>query len=153
MSPFQVQAEGGRSGVAWTVSSRLPRHIWVFVALYFAASLAHFSHNAEYIAFYPNMPLWVTREKVYLVWLAITGVGGLGFALLRLRWTVAGAVCLLAYGALGLDGLGHYWLALCSEHSLAANITIWAEALTGLALAACCGVFIADRIKAGFVQR
>jgi hypothetical protein len=62
-------------------SSILPRHVWVLVALYFAASLAHFTHNAEYIAFYPNMPAWLTREYVYSVWLVITGVGALGFAL------------------------------------------------------------------------
>lgn len=123
-------------------SSRLPQHVWVLALLYFAASLAHFSHNAEYIAFYPNMPKWLTREQVYLVWLAITGVGAIGVVASRLRWAIAGAACLLAYGAMGLDGLGHYWLALCSEHSIAANVTIWAEAVTGVVLAAACGMFI-----------
>ena len=127
--------------------SSLPRHLWTFVALYFAASLAHFAHNAEYIAFYPNMPSWLTREQVYLAWLAVTSVGAMGFALLRLGWTLAGAACLLAYGALGLDGLAHYSLALCSEHTLATNVTIWAEAATGVALAACCGAFIANHIR------
>jgi hypothetical protein len=39
-----------------------------------------------------------------------------------------------AYGAFGLDGLAHYTLALCSEHSLAANLTVWFEAVTGFAL-------------------
>ncbi|MDN8616983.1 hypothetical protein [Variovorax ginsengisoli] len=34
-----------------------------------------------------------------------------------------------AYGAMGLDGL-----ALCSEHSVAANATIGAEAASGVAL-------------------
>jgi len=37
------------------------------------------------------------------------------------------------YGALGLDGLLHYRLGLCSQHTLLANLTIWAEATTGLA--------------------
>jgi len=120
----------------------LPSPLWMFVALYFAASLAHFGHNAEYIAFYPNMPAWLTREQVYLAWLAVTAVGAVGFALLRLGWKLAGAACLLAYGALGLDGLAHYSLALCSEHTFATNVTIWAEAVTGLALAACCGALL-----------
>jgi hypothetical protein len=128
-------------------SGGVPQHVWVFAVLYFAASLAHFSHNAEYIAFYPNMPKWLTREQVYLVWLAITGVGAIGFAALRLRWTIVGATFLLAYGAMGLDGLGHYWLALCSEHSIAANITIWAEAVTGALLAVSCGVFITRVVR------
>jgi hypothetical protein len=39
------------------------------------------------------------------------------------------------YGALGLDGLAHYTLGLCSEHTWLANLTIWAEALSGSALA------------------
>jgi hypothetical protein len=127
--------------------SSVPQHVWVFAVLYFAASLAHFSHNAEYIAFYPNMPKGLTREQVYLVWLAITAVGAIGFAALRLRWTLIGAAFLLAYGAMGLDGLGHYWLALCSEHSITANITIWAEAVTGVLLAVSCGAFIARWVQ------
>ena len=123
-------------------SPLLPKQVWAFVALYFVASLAHFAHNAEYIAFYPNMPAWLTREQVYLAWLAVTGIGVAGFALSRLGWKVAGALCLLAYGALGLDGLGHYTLALCSEHTIAMNVTIWFEAITGVGLAACCGTFV-----------
>jgi len=40
----------------------LPKYIWVLAALYFIASLAHFAHNAEYIAFYPGVPTWLTAE-------------------------------------------------------------------------------------------
>lgn len=43
--------------------------------LYTLASLVHFSHNAEYIAFYPGLPAWMTRESVYLAWLAVASVG------------------------------------------------------------------------------
>lgn len=89
----------------------LPKALWALVTCYFVASLAHFAHNAEFIAFYPGMPSWLSRENVYLAWLAVTGVG-----------------------ALGLDGLAHYTLALCSEHTLAANVTIWSEAALGLVL-------------------
>lgn len=53
----------------------LPTRLLVPAAVYCVASLIHFSHNAEYIAFYPNMPAWLTREQVYLVWLAITVPG------------------------------------------------------------------------------
>jgi hypothetical protein len=127
-------------------SPLLPKPAWAFLGLYFAASLAHFAHNAEYIAYYPNMPSWLTREQVYLAWLAVTGVGVFAFALLRMGWRLAGAACLLAYGALGLDGLAHYSLALCSEHTLATNVTIWAEAITGIALAVCCAAIIGKRL-------
>lgn len=115
-------------------SSTLPRYVWGLVAVYFLASLAHFAHNAEYISFYPGMPVWLTREQVYLVWFGITGIGGAAFVSSRFgapRWALG---LLGAYGAFGLDGLAHYTLALCSEHSLLANLTIWAEAVTGLLL-------------------
>ncbi len=74
----------------------LPKHVWALVALYFVASLAHFVHNAEYIAFYPIMPGWITRETVYLVWLAITGLGIAGLVFSRLGWLALGALCLAA---------------------------------------------------------
>ncbi|XAH25289.1 hypothetical protein AAFF27_08875 [Xylophilus sp. GW821-FHT01B05] len=121
------------------ISPHLPKGLWALAALYCIASLIHFAHNAEYIAFYPNMPGWLTREQVYLVWLAISGFGVVGIALAAVGWRMAAAASLAAYGAFGLDGLGHYALALCSEHSLAMNLTIGFEAVTGvlLAIAAC----------------
>ncbi len=123
-----------------------PKHVWALLAMYFLASLAHFTNNAEYIAYYPNMPAWITRETVYLAWLAITSVGVAGILLSRLGWRFLGAVSLAAYGAFGLDGLGHYTLALCSEHTLAMNLTIWAETIGGLLLALSSAVF-ASRLK------
>ena len=120
-----------------TPSSRFPTHIWTLLALYCAASLAHFAHNAEYIAFYPNMPAWITRETVYIAWLAVTSVGIAAIALWFAGWRMAAALCLVVYGGLGLDGLGHYALALCSEHTFAMNFTIWFEVVAGGTLAIC----------------
>jgi hypothetical protein len=123
----------------------LPRHMWVLLALYCVASAVHFAHNAEYIAFYPNMPAWLSRETVYRAWLAGTGVGAIGLAFLLAGWRIAAGLVLAAYGALGLDGLGHYTLALCSEHTLAMNLTIWFEALSGTALAACAAWYVKEQ--------
>jgi hypothetical protein len=120
-----------RYAVAWP----LPGHLTALLATYFAASLLHFAHNAEFIAFYPNMPVWITRENVYLAWLAVTSVGVAGVVAARFGLGALGALLVGAYGALGLDGLAHYSLALCSEHTLAANLTIWFESGTGLLLA------------------
>jgi hypothetical protein len=114
---------------------RLPRTLLALLGVYFAASLLHFSHNAETIALYPGMPAWLTSEKVYLAWLAVTGVGACGLALVAGGWPRFGIAVLGVYGLLGLSGLGHYTLALCSEHTLAANATIGFEVLAGLALA------------------
>jgi len=46
-------------------SPHIPRHIQVLFVVFFAANLTHFAHNAEYISFYPGIPAWLTREKVY----------------------------------------------------------------------------------------
>ena len=117
-------------------STLLPRHLWALLAVYFVASLAQFAHNAEFIAFYPNMPAWITRETVYLAWLAVCSLGVAGLIMCRLGWPAIGALLLAAYGAMGLDGLLHYTLALCSEHTLAPNLTIWFEVIAGSLLAA-----------------
>jgi len=116
------------------ISASFPRHIQALVVVYFVASLAHFTHNAEFIEFYPNLPRWITRETVYLAWLTITGVGVAGLIALRLRLPALGAMLIGLYGAFGLDGLAHYTLALCSEHTFATNATIWFEVVTGMAL-------------------
>jgi hypothetical protein len=125
----------------------LPRAVWLLVAVYFAASLAHFVHNAEYIAFYPGMPDWLTREQVYLAWLGITAIGVSALLLLRLGLHATGVALVGAYGAFGLDGLAHYTLALCSEHTLATNLTIWSEAVTGLLLLLVSAVLFVRRVQ------
>lgn len=115
---------------------RVPGHLWWLVVLYSVASLVHFSHNAEFIALYPNMPAWISRDTVYLAWLGVAAVGVASGIFWMLKWWRLAACVLALYGALGLDGFAHYTLALCSEHTLAMNLTIWLEALTGLTLAA-----------------
>src|ERR1700761_8876246 len=113
---------------------RLPPHVWLLLAIHFMASLAHFVHNAETIAFYPHMPPWLTRGDIYRAWLAINGVAVAGLLLLGLGHRRIGIALIALYGALGLDGLGHYALAVCSAHPLAANLTIAAEAISGMLL-------------------
>lgn len=130
-------------------SALLPLHLWMLLALYFAASLAHFAHNAEFIAVYPNMPAWITRETVYLAWLSVSCLGVAGLAVLRLGWVALGALLLAAYGATGLDGLAHYTLALCSEHTLATNLTIWFEVASGLTLAIAASTWLISRLAHG----
>ncbi len=115
-------------------SASLPKSFWALFALYSVASLAHFIHNAEFIAFYPNMPRWITRETVYLAWLGIGCLGLAGLLMWRFKLFALGMLLMGAYGALGIDGLAHYTLALCSEHTLATNLTIWFEVITGFVL-------------------
>lgn len=107
-------------------------------AAYFLASLSHFSHNAEFICEYPNLPAWLTGAKVYASWAAVTAVGAAGLLLLRKRLAMAGLALLAAYGTLGFDGLGHYAVAPMALHPLWANVTILAEVAAGAMLLAYC---------------
>jgi len=125
----------------------LPKHVWVLVILYFVASLAHFMHNAEYIAFYPGMPAWLTAERVYLAWLGVTSVGVAALVLFGFGFPGVAAALLGLYGALGLDGLAHYTLALCSEHTVLANVTIWSEATTGVLLLLASALALGRRVR------
>ncbi|KQW01594.1 hypothetical protein [Rhizobacter sp. Root1221] len=132
--------------------SSLPKHIQLLLVIFFAANLTHFVHNAEYIAYYPGMPSWLTREQVYLAWVAGASVGLSGLLVYRTRLKALGLALVAAYGALGVDGLAHYALALCSEHTLATNLTIWFEVLAGLSLllasSALIGRTLSMRVKA-----
>jgi hypothetical protein len=124
-----------------------PLPLRVLAVAYLVASLSHFAHNAVYIAFYPGMPAWITHDTVWLAWLGVTAVGACAFVLARLARPTLALFVLAVYGGFGLDGLAHYTLALCSEHTLATNITIWSEAATGLALALCCAVLLSRRLR------
>jgi hypothetical protein len=105
---------------------------------YCFASLVHFVHNAEFLAQYPNMPVWLSRSRVYASWLLITAVGAIGVVIARSRFALSGLVLVAIYAALGFDGLGHYALAPISAHTLAMNLTIWLEVIA----AACLLVFV-----------
>ncbi len=125
----------------------LPKHIKVLLLAFFAANLVHFTHNAEYIAYYPGMPSSFTREKIYLAWIAGVSVGLLGLLAYRAKFKILGLALLAAYGAVGIDGLAHYTLALCSEHTLATNLTIWFEVLAGLSLLLSSAVLIGKTLS------
>ena len=95
--------------------------------LYLVASLVHFSHNAEYLADYPNLPPWLTRGGVYLAWMGETSLGILGYVLYRFGWRLAGLALVGVYAAFGLDGLLHYTRAPFDAHTTAMNFTILFE--------------------------
>lgn len=105
----------------------LPNIFLALAAAYFVTSLGHFTHNAEFICEYPNLPAWLTRAKVYASWAAITSVGAVGFLLIRKQFMVAGLLLVAAYAAMGFDGLGHYALAPMEFHTFVANLTILSE--------------------------
>jgi hypothetical protein len=102
--------------------------------LYMAASLLHFSHNAEYLGDYPNLPDWLTRGGVYLAWGAQTAVGLLGYLLFRFGWRLFGLILLGTYAGFGFDGLLHYTRAPFDAHTTAMNFTILFEVMTAALL-------------------
>jgi hypothetical protein len=122
-TPAQVRRE--QSAGAWLGGSLL---------LYVIASLLHFTHNAEYLADYPNLPVWLSRSDVYLAWLAQAAVGIGGYTLYRMGWNVTGLLLTGIYAALGFDGLLHYTRAPVGAHTAAMNLTIWFEVVAAAIL-------------------
>ncbi|NML14339.1 hypothetical protein [Azohydromonas caseinilytica] len=114
---------------------KLPKRVWVLAALYWLASLGHSAHNAEFLVFYPNLPQEITRETVYLGWALMTAIGLVAGAFSVLGLGVLAGLCLGFYGALGTGVLAYYAQAHWSEYTLGANMTIWAQALLGAAVA------------------
>ena len=112
------------------------------LAIYAVATLVHFTHNAEFLADYPNLPKAWTPATVYVAWMAMTAVGLVGWWLLARGATVAALLVLAAYAMLGLDSLGHYVVAPLSAHTLAMNGTILFEVIA----AACVLVKVARQL-------
>lgn len=110
-------------------------NLGVILAVYCIASLIHFVHNAVFIGDYPNLPSWITTPSVYMVWLGISSIGITGYLLFKNGKIYSGLLLCAIYGAIGLDGLAHYSLALPSEHTYIMNLTIWLEAITGTVVA------------------
>jgi hypothetical protein len=96
--------------------------------LYVAASLLHFSHNAEFLSDYPNLPSWISRANIYVIWLGLTTMGCMGFWMYRQRRVRTGLLVLGLYATLGFGGLLHYSRAPFSAHTLSMNVTILLEA-------------------------
>ncbi|MFS2036740.1 hypothetical protein ACEN8I_22150 [Polaromonas sp. CT11-55] len=115
-------------------TTRLPKVLLALTAAYFLTSLGHFSHNAEFICEYPNLPVWLTRAQVYAVWAAITSVGALGLFMMRKKFMATGLLLVAVYAALGFDGLGHYAVAPLELHPLMANVTILSEVVAAALL-------------------
>ena len=117
-------------------TDRIPNYLAALLAIYCAASLIHFVHNAQFISEYPNLPGSLTSSKVYLAWIAITAVGATGVALAGFGRRIAGLLLIAGYAALGFAGLDHYVLAPVSAHTLAMNATIAFEVATAAVLLA-----------------
>ena len=99
----------------------------ILLLIYGVASLIHFTHNAEYLSDYPNLPASWTRAGVYFGWIGLTIVGVVGWVLVNRGLHIVGLLILAIYAALGLDSLGHYVVAPLSDHTVAMNSTILLE--------------------------
>jgi hypothetical protein len=97
------------------------------VVLYTAASLLHFTHNAEFLDAYPNLPSWISRSSIYITWVGIAAIGALGYALVRYGQEISGLAVLALYACLGFDGLLHYTRAPFDAHTTAMNLSILFE--------------------------
>jgi uncharacterized membrane protein len=99
----------------------------VLMLAYGAASLLHFTHNAQFAREYPNFPDTITALQVYGAWLVVGATGLAGYLLMRFGQRMPGLIVTAVYAGLGFDGLLHYTLAPLSAHSFAMNFTILTE--------------------------
>jgi hypothetical protein len=117
-----------------TATERASHALPWLLALYAAASLLHFTHNAKYLAQYPNLPASWSPADVYVAWLAVTSLGLVGGVLYLRGNRALGLSFLGLYAVLGFGGLLHYTRAPLSHHSGMMNLTIWTEAATAALL-------------------
>ena len=99
----------------------------VIMLTYCSASLLHFVHNAVYLHDYPNLPVWLTANGVYMSWLAVTAVGAVGYWIYRGRFRQFGLIIIAVYAGLGFAGLDHYAVAPVAAHTTMMNATILME--------------------------
>jgi hypothetical protein len=118
---------------------------WIF-ALYAAATLLHFAHNAEYLAQYPNLPASWTPGEVYAAWCGVMALGVAGYALYAFGHRKVGLTIVGLYALLGFGGFLHYTRAPMAHHSAMMNLTIWTEAAAGALLLANI-VFLGRRVS------
>ena len=116
------------------MTQRDTRLLGGLLLLYLAASLVHFTHNAEYLNDYPNLPPWLERADIYRVWLAEAMLGIAGYIACRRGYERAGLCLLGIYAMFGFDGLLHYTRAPFGAHTNAMNFTIWFEVLAAACL-------------------
>lgn len=117
------------------------RALLVLLLLAIGASALHYTHNAAFFDDYPNEPVWLSPQRIDLLWFVITPLGIAGYAWLCVGWRRLGFGALYLYSALGLAVLGHYWLAPPSAHTAMMNLTIALEAATAAVL----GVYLVRR--------
>jgi hypothetical protein len=120
--------------MARSATERARRALPWLVALYVAASLLHFVHNAEHLAHYPNLPSSWSRADVYLAWCVVTTPGIVGYAFYLRGNRSIGLSFLPLYAILGFAGLLHYTRAPFAHHSSMMNITICTEVAAAAAL-------------------
>ena len=115
-------------------STGFPRIVLFIALVYLVASLGHFVHNAEFLEQYPNLPDWLTRNRVYLGWFIVT-IPSIAAMIAWARGRAGLAFGLLAvWGALGYLGLDHYYVAPVSAHAVLANSSILFEVVAGSVL-------------------
>ena len=109
------------------------RTVKLLIVLGMLASVLHFADNTIAIERYPE-PGWITPFGVVAAWCVVTAV-----AVLALTRKTAGAVFFAAaavYSLVLLSGLLHYAFDAPMRMALRSNVTVLAEALTGVVLAA-----------------
>lgn len=94
----------------------------------------HYTDNYIYVHEYPQ-PDWISHEVIYTVWALLTLLGLAGYLFYRDGRATAAGLYLLVYSYAGLSSLGHYFYGSLGDFSVKMHVLIWADGVTGLAVA------------------
>jgi hypothetical protein len=108
---------------------------WLLAILAFnmLSTAIHYCDNYIHFDQYP-MPAWITQDAVWISWLVLTVIGGVGYWLYQQQkfWLAYG--CLATYAATGASTPGHYFYAPLSHFSAKMNAMIWSDGIVSFAL-------------------
>ncbi len=139
MATARRSASGQRHGAATP-----ERHTNILLAILLAtvtSTAIHYTHNTIAIDHYPKIS-WVplgngaTQILVPSAWVVLTAIGALGFWLYQRADYGRARVCLALYSIVGLVTLGHFLSGEKPHIPTLFYVTIFTDALTGLAVLA-----------------
>jgi hypothetical protein len=109
--------------------------LWIICISNVISTAIHYFDNTIHFSQYP-MPAWITQNSVWISWVVLTVIGGIGCWLYYQQKYWPAYTCLALYSLTGASTLGHYFYAPLSYFSLPMNIMIWSDGWVGFALIA-----------------
>ncbi|NJL20762.1 MAG: hypothetical protein HC895_08050 [Leptolyngbyaceae cyanobacterium SM1_3_5] len=109
------------------------RLLLVLVVVSIISTAFHYTDNFIFIQDYPQ-PESITPTSIYITWLILTTVGGLGYWLFQLEIFWLSLLLLAVYSLTGISSLAHYFYGAMTDFSPKMHLLIWTDGLIGFAI-------------------